>query len=327
MEICIVDHGAPLPARDYGGTERVIWGLGKSLSNMGHKITFLVPEGSTCDFAEVIFLDKSVDLNEQIPENIDFVHLNLFPEQPLQKPYLITCHGNVPEKGELDPNIVFISRNHAERYNGDVFVYNGLYWDDYPKPEFKTERAGFHFLGKASWKVKNLKGAIKIANVHGKKLDVIGGKKWTSRNIKRGFLDLFKSSIVYHGMLGDKEKFEIIYNSKGLIFPVNWNEPFGLAIIESLYGGCAVFGTPNGSLPELVTPKTGFLGCSAKEIADAIETFEYDPRYCHEYAVENFHSNRMAKDYLKLYNRILNGENLNKRPIFDPQKDEVSCII
>ena len=327
MEICIVDHGAPLPARDYGGTERVIWGLGKSLSNMGHSVTFLVPEGSTCDFAEVIFLDKSADLNDQIPKNIDFVHLNLFPEKPLQKPYLITCHGNVPDKGVLDRNIVFISKNQAERYDGDVFVYNGLYWDDYAKPNFEEKREGFHFLGKASWKVKNLKGAIKIANVHNEILNVIGGKKWNSRNIKRGFKDLFNSRIRYHGMLRDEEKFQIIKQSRGLIFPVNWNEPFGLAIIESLYGGCAVFGTPNGSLTELITPKTGFLGSTVEEIAEAIENFQYDPLHCHEYAVQNFHSDRMAKDYLQLYKRVLNGEKLNKKPLFNSQKNQIACII
>lgn len=327
MEICIVDHGAPLPARDYGGTERVIWGLGKSLSKMGHKVTFLVPEGSTCDFAKIIFLNKSVNLNDQIPENIDFVHLNLFPEQPIKKPYLITCHGNVPDKEELDPNIVFISQDHAARYNGDVFVHNGLYWDDYQKPDLKAKREGYHFLGKASWKVKNLKSTIKIANFGKKDLHIIGGEKWTSRNIKRGFLDILNPRIKYHGMLGDKEKFQIISKSKGLIFPVNWNEPFGLAIIESLYGGCAVFGTPNGSLPELITPETGFLGCSVREIAEALETFKYDPQYCHEYAIENFHSDRMAKEYLNLYNKILKGEKLNRKPIFDPKRDKISCVV
>jgi glycosyltransferase involved in cell wall biosynthesis len=327
MEICIVDHGAPLPAKNYGGTERVIWGLGKSLSKMGHKVTFLVPEGSTCDFADIIVLDKSIDINKQIPDYIDLVHLNFFPLQPVIKPYLITCHGNVPNKGELDPNVVFISKNHAYRYNGDSYVYNGLYWEDYPEPDLEAERKGYHFLGKASWKVKNLRGAVKIANVQGEKLSVIGGKKWTARNFKRAPADLFNSRITYYGMLGDVEKSRILKNSKGLIFPVNWNEPFGLAIIESLFAGCAVFGTPNGSLPELITPKTGFLGRTVKEIANAIENFEYDPLYCHRYAIENFHSDRMANDYLQLYTKVLNGEKLNKRPIFQPDKDKVDYIL
>lgn len=327
MEICIVDHGAALPAKKYGGTERVIWGLGRSLSEMGHKVTFIVPEGSTCDFARVIFLNKKIDLNQQIPDSIDVVHLNLFPKEPLKKPYLITCHGNVPEKGPLDPNIVFISRNHAERYNGETFVYNGLYWNDYPKPDLKSRRNGFHYLGKASWKVKNLPGAIDIANVNDNVLHVIGGKKWTSRNIKRNFKHLFNSKIVFHGMLGDNEKMRVIEKSKGLVFPVNWHEPFGLAIIESLYGGCAIFGTSHGSLPELVTETTGFLGTTVEEIAAAMKDFNYAPKICHEYAVDNFNSMRMAEDYLKLYEKVLNGEQLNNKPIFNPEKNTLSYFI
>lgn len=327
MEICIVDHGGILPAREYGGTERVIWGLGKSLTKLGYNVTFLVPEGSTCDFAKVLILDKNVDLEQQIPDDIDVVHLNLFPNKPLNRPYLITCHNNVPEKGPLDRNIVFISRNQAERYNGEIFVYNGLNWEDYPTPKFNNKRNSFHYLGKASWKVKNVMGAIKIANVNGHRLDIIGGKKWTSRNVKRGFKYLFNPHIQFHGMLGDMDKIRIMEDSKGLIFPVNWHEPFGLAIIESFYAGCAVFGTPNGSLPELVTPETGFLGTSIKQIANALEEFRYDPEFCHQYAIENFNSMKMATDYLKLYRKVLNGEYLNNNPIFLAEKNEVNHLV
>ncbi|MEF9931013.1 MAG: glycosyltransferase, partial [Bacteroidales bacterium] len=54
-------------------------------------------------------------------------------------------------------------------------------------------------------------------------------------------------------MIGGEQKLNILKESKGLIFPVIWNEPFGLAITESLYCGAPVFGTPYGSLPELIT--------------------------------------------------------------------------
>src|SRR5690606_29932182 len=231
--------------------------------------------------------------------------------------------GNVPEKGLLDRNIVFISKNHAERYNGQSFVHNGLNWEDYPAPNLSTAREGYHFLGKADWKVKNLMGAIKIAARNETKLHIIGGKKWTFRNMKRGLFHLFNHNLTFHGLLGDKEKTEIMHSSEGLIFPVNWNEPFGLAIIESMYAGCAVFGTPNGSLPELVTPETGFLGKSVEEIAEAMNTFDYNPKLCHEYAVKNFNSDKMAKEYFKLYEKVLNGEFLNENPIYDPGKNKI----
>lgn len=323
MNICIVDHGRKIPAENYGGTERVIWGLGKSLVEMGHRVTFLVPEGSTCGFAEVLILKKDVDLNEQIPAHIDFVHLNLFPLQPMLKPYLITVHGNVPEKGPLDRNVVFVSKNQAERYNSETYVYNGLNWEDYPSPNIGINRNGFHFLGKADWKVKNLMGAIKIALKNKDEIKVIGGERWTYANVKRGFKYLLNPKVHFHGMLGDKDKTKLMETSKGLLFPVKWHEPFGLAIIESLYAGCAIFGTKNGSLPELVTAETGFLGNSTDEIACGIKNFKYNPALCHQYAVDNFNSARMAADYYKLYEKVLNGESLNKNPIYIPEKNRV----
>ena len=55
-----------------------------------------------------------------------------------------------------------------------------------------------------------------------------------------------------------------------MIFPVRWHEPFGLAIVESLYFGCPVFGTPYGSLPEIVAPDVGVLSARASDLAEAV---------------------------------------------------------
>ena len=59
-------------------------------------------------------------------------------------------------------------------------------------------------------------------------------------------------------MVDASKKKVIIEQSKGLIFPVTWHEPFGLAITESFYFGAPVGGTPYGALPELVSPEVGF---------------------------------------------------------------------
>lgn len=327
MNICIVARGLKIPVTNYGGTERVIWGLGKELHAIGHSITFIVPQGSHCDFARVLPLNENADLNDQIPEDIDLVHLNYTPQSSLRKPSLITMHGNPPPTEELDINTVFISKNHAARYNADVFVYNGLLWEDYPTPNLDKTRNGYHFLGKAKWSVKNAVGAMEIARLLNEKLSVIGGKKWTSRNFKSGFFHLFNNNIKFHGFLGNEKKQKVMEESKGLIFPVLWHEPFGLAIIESLYSGCAVFGTEYGSLKELITPEIGYTNNSLKKVASAIESFKADPQTCHNYARDNFNSKKMTLAYLDLYKRILNGEQLNrKRPTYNPVLNQVSKI-
>lgn len=328
MNICIVDRGGKIPALKYGGTERVIWGLGKALYAMGHKITFLVPDGSTSDFARVIPIDRNAGLESQIPKDTELVHLNFKPISKISKPYLITMHGNPAPNEELDRNTVFISKNQAERHNSDVFVYNGLSWEEYPVPRLNSERKSFHFLGKASWKVKNATRAMEIAQRNNSKLDIIGGKKWTPRNLKSSFFHLFNPKLKFHGLLDDELKIKIMENSKGLIFPVLWHEPFGLAIIESLYAGCAVFGSELGSLQELVTPEVGFTSNSIKELSRATIDFEYDPVKCHEYAINNFNSKRMAEDYLQLYIKVLNGKPLNKKvPIYNPELNSIRADI
>ena len=175
---------------------------------------------------------------------------------------------------------------------------------------FVIERSYYHFLGNAAWRVKNVQGAIDIIHQTKKeKLKVLGG---TRLNINMGFRFTPSPRIRFYGMVGGIKKFSLLDNSKGLIFPVKWHEPFGLAIIESLYFGCPVFGTPYGSLPEIVNSEVGFLSANSKELQHALENENhFSPKNCHEYAVENFNSKKMALQYLDKYEQVLNGKTLN----------------
>ena len=95
------------------------------------------------------------------------------------------------------------------------------------------------------------------------------------------------------------------------MFPVLWHEPFGLAVIESLYFGCPVFGTTYGALPELIGPEYGHLANSGKELAQAMgRVGDWSPLACHQYALQKFSSKVMAMGYLSYYGRILSGETL-----------------
>ena len=127
-----------------------------------------------------------------------------------------------------------------------------------------------------------------------------------------GFRFTWNPRVHFHGMVDDSKKKVIIEQSKGLIFPVTWHEPFGLAITESLYFGAPVFGTPYGALPELVSPEVGFLTAHGQEMAEHIQSAQYSPKVCHEYARDLFNSSVMAEAYLKKYETVLNGEPLNK---------------
>ena len=315
MNILIV-YQSTIPALLYGGTKRVIWSLGKEFVKLGHKVTYLVKKGSYCDFADVIYLDPELRVIDQIPENTDFVHFNYSAEHldSLEIPYLITIHDNTDDTSfAFDRNTVFVSRNHAERHNSNSYVYNGLDWDLYTKPDWSIQRNAFHFLGKGSWKVKNLKGTIDIIkSTKSEKLNVLGAKRFEERVLKFGPAYVFSFRVSYKGMLGGIEKHQILNRSKGLIFPVLWHEPFGLAIIESLYYGCPIFATTYGSLQELVNSEVGFLSNRKDELVEAVENpSDFSTKTCHDYAADAFNSKKMAVNYLALYDRVISGEKLN----------------
>lgn len=308
MNIVIV-HDVVLPVVKYGGTERVIWALGKQLVRMGHNVTFLARKGSSCPFARVLEIDPTRSIGSQIPEDTDIVHFsNQADHRDLTKPYVVTINGNV-DNGDIDTNAVFVSGNHAERHGRSCFVYNCLDWDDYGVPDLNQERRHYHFLGKAAWRVKNVRGAIRITKkVEGAELDVLGGYRL---NFKMGFRLTLSPRIHFHGMVDNQGKQRVIQQSQGLIFPVAWHEPFGLCLIESLYYGAPVFATPMGAIPEIVTPEFGFLSSDEQEIADYLNSHPYySPQLCHQYVADKFNVRVMAEDYLRVFERVLNGESL-----------------
>jgi hypothetical protein len=317
LHILIVYNGK-IPTPKYGGTSRDIWYLGKELIAMGHRITYLVGEGSFCGFARIIPFNPEATLASQIPEDVDLVHSHIQVREPLPKPYMITLHGNSSDERQHDINTTFISRDHAARFGSEVFVYNGLGLEEYGKPKLDNPRNYLHFLGKAAWRIKNLKGCMNIARASGHPLRVLGGYRV---NLKMGMRITLDPRIRFEGMVGGDTKNRLINGSKALLFPVRWNEPMGLAVVESLYFGCPVFGTPYGALPELVSSEFGFLSNKKSELVDALKHVEeYDRKKCHEYICDNFASIHMAKNFLPLYEKVLNGEPLNpKAPkLIDP---------
>lgn len=251
-------------------------------------------------------------METQIPVNVDVVHFqDVVPTGFSAKPYIVTLNGNRISE-PIDRNAVFVSRNHAERFGSKSFVYNGLDWDAYGHLNTKEPRRYFHFLGKAAWRVKNVRGSISMikrmdAN---ERLYILGGYRF---NFKMGWRFTFTPKARFKGMVGGTEKVGYLQHSRGLLFPVLWDEPFGLAITESLYCGAPIFGTPYGSLPELVKPEVGFLSKSESELVNHIKhDYRYSPKVCHEYARDLFNSRLMAEAYMGKYEQVLNGQSLNE---------------
>lgn len=311
MHILIVAD-CKIPVTKYGGIERMIWWLGKHLVQQGHEVSYVVQKGSFCSFAKVYELKKDIPFQQQIPPNIDIVHYNGYADGNITTPFVVTEHGNINDTSvRFHPNSIFVSQNHAQRFGATAFVHNGLDFDDYEKPNFNINRNYVHFLADAAWKVKNVKGAIKIAKQAQEKLAVLGGVRF---NFNMGIRITLDTHVKFYGKVGGQQKMQLLNGSKALLFPVLWHEPFGIAIIESLYYGCPVLGTPYGSLPELLNNEVGFLSNSYSELSNALKNIQqYNNKHCHDYVVANFSAKKMTDAYIALYEKVLNGVPLNSQ--------------
>jgi glycosyltransferase involved in cell wall biosynthesis len=307
----VLYHHAVIPPLKYGGTERIIFWLGKALIQKGHEVTLIAREGSRLPGATLVPLQDGEAWENKIPSGADLVHLWATPSTPPRaKPYLVTIEGNGKPGETFLPNTLFISRRHAINHGSEDFVYNGIDPDDYPCDTVRVNR--LVFLAKASWKVKNLSGAIEIARALDLPLEVLG-----SRELPLGlqrWLPRYRG-VKYYGMVDDVEKRSILRNSRALLFPVRWPEPFGIAITEALASGCSVFGTPYGSLPEIVDSSCGYLSEDASAIVSAIQNNHYGPEACRARVYQGFTHLQMAESYLKYYEAILSvGTLKNSRP-------------
>lgn len=317
MKILLV-YNTSIPALKYGGTERVIWSLGKTLTQLKHQVAFLVKKPSYCPFAKVFYLNNKISIQSQFEKihkefSFDIISSFLPFKEEISFPYLVSVGGN-GKKDELFPrNTTFVSKNHAERHGSKHYIYNGMDWNDYPSFKKKSKnRSGFSFLSDIKRPEKNLKSALEIAKTCQQNLIIMGGKKLN-----------FNSQIKYLGMVDNKGKAAPLNSTQALLFPILWHEPFGIAVIESMYYGCPVFATSYGSMPELINPQVGLISDKKSDWIDKLNhlaDLKFNENFIHEYVVEKFSALPMTKNYLKYYEKILNGETLN--PQFPQAKFE-----
>ncbi len=307
-------HHEVIPPIAYGGTERVIYWLTQGLLELGHKVTLLAAPGSKISGADIIPIESREKWQELIPKNADLLHLWNTPNSQelnsIRLPLLITIGGNGKPGEIFHLNTVFVSQSHAKRHGSENFVHNGININEYECDSFRDSY--LVFLAKASWKVKNLEGAIQVARLTGLPLKVLGSRNWPFQ-IQR--LLTKNRSVEYYGMVNDKEKRTILRKAKALLFPVRWHEPFGLAITEALASGCAVFGTPYGSLPEIINSNCGHLSTNVQELAQAITKKKFEPSLCRKRVTEGFTHIQMAKKYVQYYTHILNQGTLARSPL------------
>jgi glycosyltransferase involved in cell wall biosynthesis len=119
-------------------------------------------------------------------------------------------------------------------------------------------------------------------------------------------LDTSRPLVDYVGEVGGREKEQLLAGARALLFPIDWPEPFGLVMIESMACGTPVIGWRRGSVPEVLEDGvTGFIVDTVEEAVRAVGRIdEIDRGRCRRVFEERFDAGRMARDYLDVYARV-----------------------
>jgi glycosyltransferase involved in cell wall biosynthesis len=118
---------------------------------------------------------------------------------------------------------------------------------------------------------------------------------------------LGQRGVEFIGEINDQEKAKFLGEASGLLFPIDWPEPFGLVMIEAMACGTPVLAFNRGSAAEIIEPGiTGFLVDTVEEATLAMtKLLTLDRRLIRKRFEERFSANRMATDYVKLYHRLI----------------------
>lgn len=345
-----------VPPKLYGGTERIVSYLTEELVRQGHEVT-LFASGDSITKAELVpCADMALRLNpivkdwvpyhvamleqlRQRADRFDVIHFHIdYLHFPLVRSFadrtVTTMHGrlDLPDMAPFHaafPEVPLVSISNDQRRplafaNWVETVHHGLPAD---LLRLKANPAGDYlaFLGRISPE-KGPDRAIEIATRAGMrlkiaaKIDKADQAYWD--NVIKPMIDAH-DNVAFVGEINEAEKAEYLGNATALLFPIDWPEPFGLVMIESMACGTPVVAFRSGSVPEIIEP--GVSGLIVDTIDAAVEAVRQIPsldRRAVRAAFERrFTVERMATDYVSLY-RSLAGVRLDAAQLRRAQHDD-----
>jgi glycosyltransferase involved in cell wall biosynthesis len=226
------------------------------------------------------------------------------------KATMLTLHAD-PSKtvARLGVPMVAISETQKRRLESygikvATVIYNGVDVEKYP---FRIEKEDFFaYLGRID-ETKGLHVAIKVVRRCHEKLVIIGPITNYNyfNNLVRSFID--GKGIIYLGEVDFKTKVEYLSKARALLYPVQYDEFFGIAMVEALATGTPVIGFARGSVVEIVkNGVTGFVVKSPDEMVQAMKAVDkLDRKECRRDVKERFSSKAMAERYDELYQHLL----------------------
>lgn len=334
--LVIMDPGIPIPPPLYGGHERLVDMFVTEYKNRGHEISLLAgPESKTkgtnygfgVNDLKRSKWQKTIELLYvwwfllSKKNKYDLIHnfgrlAYLLPVLNNKSNKLMTYGREISKLGikwvNLLPNqnLTFTACSDYCVSTGNVAgrwktVYNAIDFSKYQLKEQIEENAPLMFLGRLD-KIKGLHNAIDVALATNHKLWIGGNIPDTADNLHYYEKELKHridgEQIIYLGVLDDVQKNEFLGKSKGLLFPIEWDEPFGMVMVEAMACGTPVIGFRKGSVPEVITENVnGFIVNNVDEMAKAVEKLSHVSRStCRNFAYQRFDTKIIAEEYLKL---------------------------
>ena len=325
------------PPRFYGGTERVVAYLTEELVRLGHDVTLFASGDSVtsarleagcagalrldgrCRDPLVYHLAMLHRVRQRAVEfdilhfHTDYLHFPLFADSWANT--LTTLHGrldlpDLPLMMRSFPQMPLVSISDAQRRpmawaNWHATVHHGL-----PADLHRLRGGGggyLAFLGRISCE-KRVDRAVEIARRTGLPLRIAAKIDPADRAYFDGIASVLDDPLVeFVGEIGDADKGPFLGEAVALLFPIDWPEPFGLVLIEAMATGTPVIAFGHGSVPEIVEDGvTGFIVDSIEAAVAAVPRAAALARPTIRQRFEQrFTAERMARDYLALYRRLL----------------------
>jgi glycosyltransferase involved in cell wall biosynthesis len=334
MKVAILSPAAwRTPPRKYGPWEQVASNIAEGLVDLGVDVTlFATGDSLTRGKLEYICPEPYLENTEMDPKVWECLHISHLMEQAgrfdlihnnydflpltytglISTPFLTTIHGFsspkiLPVYKKYNKSTYYVSISNSDRspeLDYIATVYNGI---DSSQFTFNSRPGDYLlFFGR----IHNEKGtyeSIQIAKKSGYRLIISGLIQDPDYFKERVEPYIDGESVVYVGNSDPAKRDELMGNARALLHPINFEEPFGLSVVEAMFCGTPVIAFNRGSMPELIEHgKTGFLVKDIDSAAEGVKTVHtIDRTACRERAITRFTKERMAADYLKVYRRIL----------------------
>lgn len=324
------------PPLHYGPWESIVALLAEGLIKQGVEVSLFATGDSSCQ-AELEWIcphayEEDSNLDPKVWECLHIAHLfeqaqkfdiihNNYDFLPLsysrlvRTPVVTTIHGFssariIPVYREYNHRTHYVSISYADRHPDLSYLANVYHGLDLRKFTFQPQAGDYLlFLGRIH-PDKGTAEAIEIARRSGMKLLIAGiiqdhnyYNNWVAPMLE-------EDKIVYLGSVGPEARDLLLGGAYALLHPINFAEPFGLSVVEAQACGTPVIAFNRGSMPEVI--QDNISGCLAEDVADAVRKLDSISKInradCRQWVEASFSQERMVKEYIKVYQKILQAD-------------------